>query len=216
MLLTNQSLYWSYFLDTKTAVGLVPRGRMMDDRLQSKMIPCNVDIDSEAMFYREAFYHKLNKFPKPLQISRPSSRSGKYQARIVCYRCGMTGHASNNCNGPLPRLEDLEAELEKNIQQAATEIEEKGEYARDEFGCFIKDSYESVVIPTEVQIDGVTEKLNWQTKNFCLNCGEAGHTFSRCPHVGVPHLMHELDLVMGPDGNANEERIYHRFREMWG
>ena len=178
------------------------------------MIETSVPLETEAELYRTAFYHRITTFPPPTRIERVETP--KAPPKIVCYRCGGVGHASNTCTAPLPELAELEAALESDAAKAAALIELNGSYARDDFGCFAKPVMGSIEIPTEQRVNGVTEKVSWETQSFCLNCGEPGHTFSRCSHVGVPQLMHELDVVIKQaEKGAGDDRIYQRFREMW-
>jgi hypothetical protein len=65
-----------------------------------------------------------------------------------------------------------------------------------------------------VQTADGTQPLNWSKAVFCLNCGEAGHRFSRCPKRAFSQLLDRMMQEFGPDP-APPEAFYEFFRRFW-
>lgn len=168
------------------------------------MIPVAATVEEEAEFYRAVFRLQTGDFPKP-NILPCSTVKEPYQAKIVCYRCGCIGHASNSCSTELPKIDELEVMIQHDISSTIAELESSGNYLRDEFGCVLKDSDGISSIKTSrANQDGSVTPVNWATHRFCLNCGEEGHTFSKCHHIPVGAMLSQIKEHLY-DGVARDE-----------
>lgn len=155
-----------------------------------------VTLDEEAEMYRGTI---IRDFITPAQCTQVVEKRNT-TPRIVCYRCGMRGHTADHCDGPLPSPTMLEAAIQGDIDSVMRELTSTRQYERDTFGCFLREGVE------------VQETETWKTSAFCLNCGEHGHTYSKCSHIPGAQLMRELDMASGRGG---EDLVFHRFKEMW-
>ena len=161
------------------------------------MIAATVSLDSEASLYRSALQSERKRFPAPVLVDKVDT-----SPKVVCWRCGMRGHTADECNKPLPSINALERAIQGDVDYVVRALTATGRYERDKFGCFV----------SEEATKPVDEATNWRTTTFCLNCGEAGHTFSKCPHVGCPQLMRELDAAASYGG---DDCVLRRLKEMW-
>jgi hypothetical protein len=187
-------------------------GRTRSRRLA--MIPCrSLPLDEEAGLYQSVFRAGASRAPLSI-LHRPSGAAApSYQSRIVCYRCGCAGHRANDCSGPLPSIALLEAELEQDLDVVARRLEATGTYARDEFGTF-QTITEGNPVPSGVQTARGTKPLNWSRTVFCVNCGEAGHSFTKCPKWAFSQFLNRMVQEFGPDP-APPNAFYEFFRRFW-
>lgn len=160
------------------------------------MISATLSLDSEAEIYQHALRSEARKFPAPQHAEKIDM-----SPKIVCWRCGMRGHAADECTKPLPSMASLERAIQGDVNYVIRALAATGRYERDQFGCYL----------SEEAFGQVDDATNWRTTTFCLNCGEAGHTFSKCPHVAGHELMRELDAV----ANHGEDWVLRRLKEMW-
>jgi hypothetical protein len=179
------------------------------------MIPSqSLPLDEEAALYRSVF--RANALAARLSLFRPPSRAAapSYQSRILCHRCGRAGHRPGECVNPLRSIESIEEELQGEVDELTGRFEATGKYGRDEFGTF-QTNTEGDPVPGEVQTDDGPQPLNWSTATFCLNCGEDGHRFPKCPK---PPFWQLLDAMTGEFGSepATPEDFYQFLRHFWG
>ncbi|KAH0792560.1 Zinc knuckle family protein [Histomonas meleagridis] len=174
------------------------------------MIQCTgLSLDDEAGFYLSTFFHKVNVMPGTT-IVQPKIQRSKSETltlpKTICYRCGKLGHMSSSCTGDLPKLEDLENELEKDFQYVYKRVIEEGQYLEDELGV-----YSDVNIQNSIPADS-----NWKNGTFCLNCGQkGGHQYGKCPHIGMQELADEMKHCIGPGSNYTESEIEEFFLDLW-
>jgi hypothetical protein len=165
------------------------------------MIESNLSLDDECQLYHEAFYHSVHPPVAPI-IHCPSKPT--YHSRLICDRCGSSGHFSSNCSVPLPSIAELEAIHQIDVDECLALA--PATHSRDEFGFFQKDAGNFDPISSTVEKDGETLPLNWTTDHFCLNCGRPGHHFSHCPDITFTELLNEMDESVGPQGVPSPEK----------
>jgi hypothetical protein len=166
----------------------------------------HLSLDDECQLYHACFYHSDQPHVSPVIHHRPHSNTS-YGPPQVCHRCGGAGHFAFHCSAPIPSISELEAIEEMNYGRHLMRASRTGTWERDEFGLFQKDGANCSPIPSTVTKNGTTEPLNWTTSRFCLNCGRAGHHFSRCEQTPFPELLDQMNETYGVhDGKYTEEQ----------
>jgi hypothetical protein len=172
------------------------------------MIERALSLDDEASLYSAAFFHKKTNLPAPerihsTSISRPPS-SGQL-SRIVCYRCGSVGHISSSCTSPLIPPEVLEQEVNADIAKIVALKRNGPGVHSDEFGLWY-DGREPAV-----PIEG-----NWETTQFCTNCGAAGHKEKDCRKKRFNELAKAMKNCLLPHSKYSAAETEQFFWDLWG
>jgi hypothetical protein len=126
---------------------------------------CDAD---EPIIHGILNYMDRNALPKDTPIHEYES----------CVRCGRLGHATADCDYPLPAASEMEQRIRARTAQAISLA--PAEWMPDEFGLHF---------PNPQSVSPVS---NFSNEAFCFNCGRTGHLLPDCDQPSFDRLLEQF------------------------